>query len=207
MHWRRGLLLAGINLAVAGTLMVWEGVETAQHRKSHVSDSTKTIQMDARHAGEDIVTFDPCGMWVHYRDQTYIVQLTNLPSAALIEWPSICPDRGSLAGLLHLSMWPRSLSVERRFDSTFALLISLQWFFVGGFPLVRPRRWWWEPGAFITLCTLSAFVLVLIPGIRGLSRFPAFFAALAWFWWFGLLVWITLRSCWRLTRRVIAHLH
>jgi hypothetical protein len=200
MNWRRGLLLAGIHLAVAGTLMVWLEVETAQHRKSHVSDSTKTVQMEATQEG-GTVSFSPCGMWVHYPPQTYIVQLANLPSAALIEWPSICPDRGYLAGLLHLSMWPPSISVEQRFDFSFALLILLQWFLVGGFPLIRPRRWWGEPGAFIMLCTLTAFVIVLIPGIGALAKLPMLFALFAWFWWFGLLVWMTLRSGWRLLAR------
>jgi hypothetical protein len=79
-----------------------------------------------------------------------------------------------------------------------ALLIAILWFLIGGFPLVRPRHWWWEPGAFITLCTLAAFVLVLIPGIRELSPFLMLFAVLAWLFWFGLLVWKALKLAWRL---------
>lgn len=198
--------MAGIHLAVAGSLMVWLEVEIAQHRKSPVSDSAKTIQTDAGQEGEAIsFTFDPCTMWVHYPPQTYILQLANLPSATLIEWPSICPDRGFLAGMLHLRIWPPSIGAEWRFDFTFGLLIPLQWFIVGGFPLIRPRHWWWEPGAFITICAVVAFVLVLIPGIRELSRLPMLFAALAWLFWFGLLVWKGLRAGWRRAAQGVAH--
>jgi hypothetical protein len=79
--------------------------------------------------------------------------------------------------------------------------VALQWFFVGGFPLSQPKRWWWEPAAFITVCSTAAFVLVLIPGIRELSQLPALLAGLGWVYWFGLLLWKSLRSGWRLVRR------
>jgi hypothetical protein len=82
--------------------------------------------------------------------------------------------------------------------------VAFQWFLVGGFPLIRPRRWWWEPGAFITLCTVAAFALVLIPGVGTLSRLPMPFALLAWLFWFGLLVWKGLRLGWRLAARGMA---
>ena len=80
-------------------------------------------------------------------------------------------------------------------------LVFVQWLLVGGFPLILPRRWWWEPGAMITIFTLITFAMVLIPGVREVSEFAAFFALLAWLWWFGLLVWTGLRSGWRLIRR------
>jgi hypothetical protein len=78
------------------------------------------------------------------------------------------------------------------------LLIAVQWTLVGGLPLIRPRRWWLEPGAFITICAVPAFVFVLIPPVEEAALFPASFAALAWLWWFGLLVWKTVRFGWSL---------
>jgi hypothetical protein len=32
--------------------------------------------------------------------------------------------------------------------------------------------------------------------------FPSLFAVLAWYWWFGLLIWRVLQGSWRLIRRV-----
>jgi hypothetical protein len=200
MNWQRGLLLAGIHLVVAGTFMVWEEAHIAQFFENHSIPHEQHFNEPGQPSepeGERAY-IDPCKMSVTYSSQTKIVQFANLPSAALIEWPSICPDRWSLAGLLHLSRWQPSIAGIRRFDFTFACLIPLQWFFIGGFPLVRPRRWWWESGAFITLCTLAAFVMELIPVVREFSELPMLFALLAWLWWFGLLVWKTLRSGWRL---------
>jgi len=73
---------------------------------------------------------------------------------------------------------------------------------VGGYPLVRPRRWWLEPGAFITACTLPAALASLLippawdlrfPIVDGIAMVPAVVAMLAWLWWFGLLIWKAIR--------------
>lgn len=205
MNLRRGLLLAGIHLAVAGTLIVWLEVDTAQHRKSHVSDRTETIQVNAAQEGET-VSFRPCGLWVEYLPQDEIVRFANIPAFVLTDWREECPPSWSLSGILHADWEHWTLESQRRVDVGFIILIAMQWFLVGGFPLKMPLRWWREPGAFITLCTLTAFVLVLIPGIASVAKLPALLAGLAWFWWFGLLVWKSLRSSWRLVRRGITHL-
>ncbi|MGD0292450.1 MAG: hypothetical protein ABSB30_01215 [Terracidiphilus sp.] len=204
MNWRRGLLLAGIHLAVAGTLIVWEEVEIEQHSKSLISNNTKTVQMDATQEGET-VSFRPCGMWVEYSPQFYIVQFANIPAFILTDWQDECPPYWTLSGILHADREHRTVKSQRQVDIGLVIIIALQWFLLGGFPLIQPRRWWWEPGAFITLCTLAAFVIVLIPVIDAASKLPMLFALLAWLWWFGLLVWKSFRYGWRLARRVIAH--
>lgn len=76
-------------------------------------------------------------------------------------------------------------------------MIALQWFLVGAFPLSQPRNWWAEPGAFITVCTVIAFGILLIRPINDLARLPARLAMFAWFWWFALLVWKSIRFTWR----------
>jgi len=138
--------------------------------------------------------------------QAMISGLANLPVMLLTGWHTPC----------RFTISPLDSVIEKRFHRTrisevmiltiLCALVAVQWFLVGGFPLIRPRRWWWEPGAFITLCTLSAYVLVLIPIIEALAKIPAYFAGLAWLWWFGLLVWKTLRSGWLLTRRGVSYL-
>ena len=96
---------------------------------------------------------------------------------------------------------------EVRIAAGLFALIPIQWFFVGGIPLIQPGRWWREPGAFITLCTLGSFVLVLIFTTGPPATGPVLFAWFAWFWWFGLLVWKILRSGWRMAARAMAHGH
>jgi hypothetical protein len=84
------------------------------------------------------------------------------------------------------------------------VLVAIEWLFVGGFPLMQPRHWWLEPGAFITICTLMGTALATIPHVAHLSVIPATMAACAWIWWFGLLIWRAVQFGWRTTtaRRV-----
>jgi hypothetical protein len=209
MNWRRGLLLAGVQLAVAVPLIVWSEAEIAEHIKTadHNTKSTEPVHADAGQEGT-FFYFDPCKLHSSGEfELARIVRFANLPSATLIEWRTICADRWSLAGVLHLSNWPWSMVKERQVDSVLGLLIPIQWFLVGGFPLVQPRRWWLEPGVFITLCILGALILAMIPGIRWWSDFPILLAGFAWLYWFGLLVWKSLRSGWRLASRRTALNH
>jgi hypothetical protein len=74
----------------------------------------------------------------------------------------------------------------------------VEWLLVGGFPLIQPRRWWLEPGEFITIFTLVVAALVTIPHEANLSGNLALISACAWLWWFGLLVWKTLQFGWKL---------
>ena len=64
---------------------------------------------------------------------------------------------------------------------------------MGGFPLVRTRKWWADPGSFITARAVLAGAIALIPVIDGFARLPALIAMLTMLWWLGLLVWQTLQ--------------
>lgn len=224
MNWQRGLLLAGIQLAVAVPLILMTEARDAQFLLDRAESTaearmeeapTKPATASPAPAKEDAeqasvtVSFNPCTMWTHYPPQDYVVQFANLPAFVLTQWRVPCPSRWSLSGMLGAgSTWPQtplSLVWQKQVDLGLALLIAIQWFFIGGFPLVRPRRWWWEPGAFITLCAVAAFVLVLIPVIGALSKLPMLFAALAWLFWFGLAIWKGLRLGWRLAARRRIH--
>ena len=147
------------------------------------------------------VGFDPCAMWADYSAVEQVAWFANLPAMAVSGWGQLCPPRWTLAGRLNVGYsWfpsPATIPSHREVDWGFGLLIAVQWILVGAFPLTHPKRWWAEPGAFITCCTVIALELVLIRPIEGLARLPALVAALAWFWWFGLLVWNGVRFGWK----------
>ncbi len=201
MNWRRGILLAGIHLAVAVPLIVMleARVEAFMH-EDHADHAppawiaSEPVLKDAP-SGEEgqSVELDPCQMWSHYSAEPEVVWFANLPATTLSGWQQVCPPRWTLAGRLNVgySWWssPDTIPSRRKVCWGFGLLIALQWILVGGFPLIRSKRWWAEPGAFITCCAVIGFVLVLIRPIDDFARIPALLAAIAWLWWFGLLVW------------------
>jgi len=202
------MLLAGIHLTVAGTLIVWQEALKWPYLKAEMASSrSASLLLTAWDGEEETVTFSPCGMWGPIPLQELIVGMGELPAATLSGWLEDCPASWTVAGVLHAGCGSNTKQTEMRVAISLCALVPLQWFLFGSFPLIRPKRWWPEPGAFITLCTVAAFILVLIPGIGVLSRLPALFAGLAWFWWLGLLVWKTLRSGWRLAARAMAHGH
>ena len=118
-------------------------------------------------------------------------------ASAITGWVAPCPSRWTLAGILRAAHKSDGVHIEPLVASGMCALVPLQWFLVGGFPFIRPRKWWQEPGAFITLCTCAAFVLLLFARVWEFYAVPALMAAFVWLYWFGLLVWKTLRSCWR----------
>jgi len=137
-----------------------------------------------------------------------IVQLANYPALILSGWQMDCPPHWSLSGRLHAEWQQRTIESQRRADQGMMILLAIQWFLVGGFPLRKPLRWWAEPGVIITIGTVASGLLVLIPHGEHdpFPTVPVVFAGLAWLWWFGLLVWKTLRSGWLLARRGVSHI-
>jgi hypothetical protein len=152
-------------------------------------------------------SIDPCnGGFVCYgpAPQYYVVYFANIPATAISGWDKPCPASWSLASLMNAGFGRYTRKGEAGVVVSLCLLIFLQWFLIGSSPLIRPWQWWWEPGAFITLCAVVAFVLVLIPGLGALSRLPMLFALPAWVFWFCLLVWKGLRLGWRVVARRVA---
>jgi hypothetical protein len=221
MNWRRGLLLAGINLAVAVPIILMMEARDQKYALTQEEIMAKSARLDAprppepptpephqtspEQAEETVgFLFDPCAVWgVHYPVQVVVVQAADMPSFALAGWEDICPPHWSLAGRLRGKMtWPPSplwMETQRKIDAGLCLFIAIQWFLMGGFPLVRTQKWWVDPGSFITACAVLAGALALIPVVDDFARLPASIAMLAWLWWFGLLAWKTLQFGWRMT--------
>ena len=150
---------------------------------------------------EQIVTFDPCAMWVHYPVQEEVVRFGDMPAAALVGWRLVCRPKwsvtGRMIGAVERPPTEQDLSIQQRVDATLCVFIVIQWLLVGGLPLVGTRKPWREPGAFITSCTLIAAAIAMIHAIDGLARLPALLAGLAWFWWLLLLIWKGVCLAWR----------
>jgi hypothetical protein len=163
--------------------------------------------VNAEQEGET-VSFDPCMMWGHYPVKQVVVQSIDFPALVLTGWRMVCPAHWSLSGMLHAGGWeaptPSSMAAQRRVDWCLCFLIFFQWILVGGLPLTQSRHLWAEPGAFISVCAVLAFGLVAIPVVDEVAQLPSCMAGLAWFWWFGLLVWKGARAGWRLVWRLTA---
>jgi hypothetical protein len=220
MNWRRGLLLAGINLAVAVPMILMMEARDREYALTQEEIMAKAAREDAprppetstpephqaspEQAEEAVsVNFDPCAMWgFHYPVQVVVVQAADMPSVALAGWEDVCPPHWSLAGRLREKRtWPPTplwMETQRKIDAGLCLLIAIQWFLMGGFPLVRTEKWLADPGSMITTCAVLAGAFALIPVVHGVARLPALIAMLAWLWWFGLLVWKMYQFGWRM---------
>ena len=171
MNWRRGLLLAGINLTVAVSMILMMEARDQKYALTQEEIMAKGAPRPPEpptpkpapaspEQAEETVSFDPCGMWVHYPVQVVVVQAADMPSFALAGWEDVCPPHWSLAGRLRgKRTWPPTrlwLETQRKIDAGLCLFIAIQWFLMGGLPLVRTRKWWADPGSFITACAVLA---------------------------------------------------
>lgn len=192
-QWRRGLILAGIHLVICVPLIVWEEASRWDWVRSQENlpplELTRPIPPlppdAAKPADEgEAVSFSPCGMWYHTSLPQRIIVMGELPAAVLSRWGEPCPPSWSLAGQLGIG-WPNHDSRRKEVEFSIGLcgLVALQWVLIGGFPLIHPRGWYWEPGALITICTCTFFL--------------ALFAPLLWAAWFILLAWRLLQGCYR----------
>jgi hypothetical protein len=199
MNWRRGLLLAGIHLLVAVPLSVWIEWPYWPWIRSNAAELTTAEKEQIKEYGE---LFNPClpGGHLCYRQATpqeLVVGSANLPASLFPGGHEPCTEPSGIGGLIEKRLG-RTRKSETVIVAIFCFGAAIQWLLVGCFPLVRPKRWWVEPGAFITVCTVIGAILSPIPHVSPLSWTLAFLALLAWLWWFGLLVWKTARFGWQL---------
>jgi hypothetical protein len=231
MNWRRGLVLAGIHLAVAVPLMLsLEARDSESLRRRQEANAEASREAAARpqaptpapteadsteNDSAQTVRFDPdpCSMTAHYPAQVTVEASAGYPAVIVTGWRMYCSPSWSLSRRWASErLWiPTSAdeaaanTARRRVDKWFVVVLVVQWLLIGGFPLTQAKDWWAEPGAVITVCTVIGGAIALIPAIDGAALLPALIALLAWFWWFGLLVWGVLRAGWRLVVRRRLH--
>ena len=217
MNWRRGLVLAGINVLAALPMICMlaarDAHDLADLMQSSVTKETLSITSSGELSTggartdqvqeEQAVSFGPCGLWEHYPVQDYVVQLGNLPAFVVSQWRAACPPRWSIARMLGVNdaglLSESNFEAMRRVDAALCILIAIQWLLIGGFPLIRARRWWAEPGALITTWSAIGSSIALIPVAEELGQLPALIAFFGWIWWFGLLFWKLAHLAWQST--------
>jgi hypothetical protein len=171
MQWRRGCLLAAVNLATAIPLIVYMDWQEARYSNAYLETTVVEAAQESA-----TIAFDPCrGMWASYAPQEQVVQFGNFPAFLATYWRMECPPRWSVAGVRHINYGlstPATRSAQKLIDLIFCLLIALQWFLLGSFPLTGPTAWWREPGMIITLGTALATCIALIPPSTRWLVFP-----------------------------------
>jgi hypothetical protein len=224
MNWRRGLLLAGINVGIALPMMAILAARDAQliHDRKPTSESGEASQIaslpgfsapqssDTQVHDEQTVSFSPCDFRGRPEVQESVVQAGNLPVAFATQWRLVCPSKWSIARMLGVNdsglLSDANFRAMRRVDVALCFLIAIQWFIIGSFALIKARRWWSEPGAFVTLCTAIGSAIALIPVVDVFGRLPVLFAFFGWLWYFALLLWIPVHHAWQSTLRGLRRL-
>ncbi len=177
MSWRRGLLFALINLAVAVPLIVRE-----EARDWAAMTAMRPEQRNSLVANCQTARWEPG--WIYSVEPAVrIVQAANLPAATVVGWR----DHNN-------AMFWRSEAVAGRIvrekahiliAGIYAVLIAIQWLVLGGIPSGKP---WAYSRIVITVCAAFAVCLWAIPALRDLYGFPAMVAFGTWIVWFGVAV-------------------
>ena len=200
MNWRRGLVLAGIHLAMVVPTLVREEARFWQYTNTEVSSRISPHVERVLFQEGQALDLDPC----HWHDigfsrSTEVEGFANLPTALLTGWHDSCLTKTSLGKVVRRFVGRRNHAAEIADCICLALLVFIQWFLIGAFPLVRPKSWWLEPGAFITITACVGVAIALLPSVSSLARIPALLAGLAWLWYFALLLWIPVHHAWQST--------
>ena len=148
MNWRRGLLLAGIHLAVTGSLLVWQETWYWRYIPSKPvlqrPVETETIGPD----GEITISFHICDegsdFYGHMSPQEKLAGFENLPVVLLSGWHAPCSTWGMVTWMVEERLHRTRIS-EITIVTILCAFVAVQWFLVGGFPLMRPRRLWRRP--------------------------------------------------------------
>jgi hypothetical protein len=150
--------------------------------------------------------------------QEKILAIDNLPIALITGWHLPCspPSRLDRQIQVWYGFTQESESVTGR---VICILAMVLWFIVGGFPMIRRRhrRWYNEPGLFMTLSLLVSMVLLGIgwsisripadsappisdyamavsEAVIQVAPLPMILVAAGWVWWVGLFFYTRLKK-------------
>jgi len=188
MNWRRGLLLAGIHLAIAIPVCSIEESFMWNLLRSQSIPAKSSIELRVVLQEEQMIDFqpDPCDMWRTMPAPLEIVEAANLPALLFSGWGDRCPATTPMARLSEDVFGEKTRRADLFCMVTFCFLIVAQWVLVGGFPLVQFKRWWWlEPGVLITLCVPVGIAFAFLKVVGGFAHAFAWFALLGWVYLIG----------------------
>jgi hypothetical protein len=173
VNLRRGIKFAAIHLVISIPLIIWEIVPRWSAEKMHSLHSSPTLVLTGYQEEPPTVEFVPiCEMWRSISWREKILSSAELPATVLSGWNSDCPKPWTVAGLIGIDIRDHSRAKEEASSFGFCGLIAIQWILLGSLPLIRPRRWWLEPGACNTLLTSIAVVPLVFGNCLELTHWP-----------------------------------
>jgi hypothetical protein len=199
MQWRRGLILAVINLCIAVPLIVrgeareWRYLRTAPLRQAEVPGES-----DVRWAVADL-----CDEF-RFTNEEKIATMANMPAAVVSAWGMPCPARFTVASAIERNYGEKTRKTAVLSSVAFGALIAIQWLILGSFPLLRPSPKWFEPGILITICAGVGGAMALIPALGSLCLLPMLVVFFAWLVWLGFVFVKASMKGWKLFRDRLA---
>ena len=188
MNWRRGIVFAVIH-----ALIVLVFIVTDESRDWPTARISKYVDNDVQRVAwqeDQGLGFDPCsGGYIDGISQAErVVTFANFPVMGITGWPSACPQRSLAAKFAEKALHTKGRETQSAVHVIVETIVMVEWLLIGGFPFVRRSRWWPEPGALITICTIAGFALAMIPLFTRLTAVPCVGAFVGWLWWFGALL-------------------
>lgn len=203
MNWRRGLLLAGIHLAIAAASFVHDEVNYWP-MVNRVAFPIETPHVRLAAFQEQGFPENVCDFGIYDSGPS---PLANVASAAnllvmvAIGWHSPCmpqPQRSRITNWMGGVLGGNTHRAEIVIDACLSIGVLLQWLLVGGFPLIRPHRWWLEPFVLITFSTVLG-AMMAVTRLYEFSRILMLVIAILWLWYFLLLLWKPVPLAWQST--------
>jgi hypothetical protein len=228
-------MFAAVHTAITVALVYWQEapywdyipiVPTAQRGIPH--DVTTYLE-DGEPDLQDRAPVNPCESANTSErpttPQERILAIDNLPVVLITGWHLPCgiPSRLDKRVQTWYGFTQEAESVVGKVISVLALVL---WFIVGGFPMIRSRhrKWYNEPGIFMTVCAIVSMVFLgigwLVSRVPADSRppipeyaaqtsdvilqlavLPMLLVAIGWIWWVGLFFY----TRWKKTRRWLDH--
>jgi hypothetical protein len=211
-------VFAAVHTAITLGLVYWQEVPFWEYIPTVAATARRVPHEAVADDAEDRAPLNPCEL-ANDSDrptspQEKIVALDNLPIALITGWHLPCSEPSRLDQFIQ-ARYGFTQNAERVTGWLMSALALVLWFIVGGFPFVRRRhrRWYTEPGLFMTLCALVSMLLLGIAWsisraplgfavsvadiLTRIAVVPMFFVVAGWVWWVGLFFY----SRWKKTRR------
>lgn len=205
MNWRRGVLLATIQLVLAALVIArtesqyWPAIRSERTRVPVVVPPSATAE---EAMGANFFPCDEGGIIDRAAPPgELVVGAANAPAVLLVGWHEPCAQPTALDQLVE-KRYGRTRRAEILIVIIQCFAFVMLWLVVGALPLVQPQRWWLEPGAFVTTITIPAGLASLlipdgwalqVPVVDAAAMALGWVLILTWTGWLGLLIWKTSR--------------
>jgi hypothetical protein len=104
MNWRRGLLLAGIHLAVAVPMVIWQEARDWSSLRTEWEPAQRPALRMAAQQEDERVNFYPCDLWESIPATTIVLIIEELPAAFAVGIGENCPPIWTVAGSVRAAL-------------------------------------------------------------------------------------------------------